>query len=66
VPAINIQADVSVDILVQVAEQLSKEELRQFTAAHPDSRTAHTKSRTYHLPPAFRNLKPTIRHFTAY
>jgi len=32
VPTINIQADVSVDMLVQAAEQLSKEELRQFTA----------------------------------
>ena len=31
-PTINIQADVSVDMLVQAAEQLSKEELRQFTA----------------------------------
>jgi hypothetical protein len=32
VPTINIQADVSVDMLVQAAEQWSKEELRQFTA----------------------------------
>ena len=31
-PTINIQADVSVDMLVHAAEQLSKEELRQFTA----------------------------------
>jgi hypothetical protein len=29
VPTINIQADVSVDMLVQAAEQLSKEELHR-------------------------------------
>ena len=32
VPTINIQADVSVDVLVQAAAQLSAAELRQFTA----------------------------------
>ena len=32
VPTINIQANVSVDVLVQAAEQLSETELRQFTA----------------------------------
>ena len=31
-PTIHIQADVSVDVLVQAAEQLSAAELRQFTA----------------------------------
>ena len=31
VPTINIQADVSVNVLVQAAEQLSEVELRQFT-----------------------------------
>jgi len=30
-PTINIQADISVDVLVQAAEQLSEAELRQFT-----------------------------------
>ena len=32
VPTIHIQANVSVDVLVQAAEQLSETELRQFTA----------------------------------
>jgi len=32
VPTIHIQADVSIDVLVQAAEQLSAAELRQFTA----------------------------------
>jgi hypothetical protein len=31
-PTINIQADVSVDVLVKAAEQLSETELRQFTS----------------------------------
>jgi hypothetical protein len=31
-PTINIQADVSVDMLVKAAEQLSETELRQFTS----------------------------------
>lgn len=31
-PTINIQANVSVDVLVQAAEQLSETELRQFTS----------------------------------
>lgn len=31
-PTIHIQADVSVDVLIQAAEQLSAVELRQFTA----------------------------------
>src|SRR6476659_5877437 len=31
-PTINIQADVSVDVLVKAVEQLSETELRQFTA----------------------------------
>ena len=31
-PTINVQADVSVDMLVQAAAQLSEAELRQFTA----------------------------------
>ena len=31
-PTIHIQADVSVDVLIQAAEQLSAAELRQFTA----------------------------------
>ena len=31
-PTINIQADVSIDMLVRAAEQLSEMELRQFTA----------------------------------
>jgi len=30
-PTINIQADISVDVLVKAAEQLSEKELRQFT-----------------------------------
>ena len=32
VPTIHMQANVSVDVLVQAAEQLSETELRQFTA----------------------------------
>jgi hypothetical protein len=31
-PTINIQADISVDVLVKAAEQLSEKELRQFTS----------------------------------
>jgi hypothetical protein len=31
-PTINIQADISVDVLVKAAEQLSGKELRQFTS----------------------------------
>jgi hypothetical protein len=31
-PTINIQADISVDVLVKAAEQLSETELRQFTS----------------------------------
>ena len=31
-PTINIQADVSVDVLVKAAEQLSETEVRQFTS----------------------------------
>jgi hypothetical protein len=31
-PTINIQADISVDVLLKAAEQLSEKELRQFTS----------------------------------
>ena len=31
-PTINIQADISIDVLVKAAEQLSETELRQFTS----------------------------------